>query len=368
MINPHQLSNYLFRELHRHPGVSFLYHCGFVALFSLYLFPELDKYSFMIWLMIAVSGGVWQWRVSSRMSEKLTDVTKAQNISSFKVASLAAGLSFGLTALLMPELSETTRLFVILMLGTVAASELLKLSAYPPVYGYFLVGLISPLIIVLAVGDHSPGWELIPAVFLMSVVLYHSASQRRQDLMDDLIARFDLEQDAGQDKLTQLANRRRFDLVLGQIMAQAKRDKTPVSLVMLDIDHFKKFNDRYGHQAGDKCLAAVAKVLDEGVHRASDLVARYGGEEFVILLNQTPRDDAYQIVENIRQAVENLNIENQDAEAGIVTISMGGITMFIEEDAVTDHLVKLADMALYRSKASGRNRVSWFNASLDKDI
>ena len=198
-------------------------------------------------------------------------------------------------------------------------------------------------------------------------VLYYSAVQRRRDLIDDLIARFGLENDAGEDKLTNIANRRRFDLTLEQVWGQARRSGVPISLIMIDIDYFKKFNDRYGHQAGDKCLITVAKVLANSAKRATDLVARYGGEEFVILLNQTTRNDAYQLAEEIRQQVESLRIENLDADLGIVTLSMGGVTVYANDSQESINPLKLADIALYRSKEQGRNQVSWYQADVSSN-
>lgn len=364
MIDPHQLSTHLFRELHRHPRMSFLQHCGFIALFSLYLVPQIPFTTFLIWVVLAVSGGLWQWRVSNNFGKDISSTLKSHNLASFKIASLAAGLGLGLTAFLLPELSFSTQLFVILMLSAIAAGELLKLSAYPIVYGYFLTGLFLPLLVILLVSNASPGWELIAPVLIIISVLYYSAVQRRRDLMDDLIARFGLENDAGEDKLTNIANRRRFDITLEQVWVQARRSGLPLSLLMIDIDYFKKFNDRYGHQEGDKCLTTVASVLANSAQRATDLVARYGGEEFVILLNQTTRNDAYHLAEEIRQKVEALRIENLDADLRIVTLSIGGVTVLASDDQETMNPLKLADIALYRSKEQGRNQISWYQADI----
>lgn len=359
MINPHQLSTYLFRELHRHPTVSFIHHSLFAALLAVYLWPQLPTLEFTVWLILVFAGGIWQWLLSHRFNKQISMTVKPQSLSKFTTASLATGLGFGLTALLMPQLSFETRLFVILMLSAVAASELLKFSAYPNIYAAFLTGLTTPLMLVLMIIDGDPGWEIIPAIALMIIVLYYSALQRRRDLMDDLMSRFGLETDASQDKLTQLANRRRFDMMLEQTWALSRRTSSPISLIMVDIDYFKRFNDKYGHQAGDKCLLEVATALSKSARRATDLVARYGGEEFVVLLNQTTRDDAYRLAEQMRQNVEALKIRNEDTPTGYVSISLGGVTVFASDYDEAANPLKLADQALYQSKANGRNQVSW---------
>lgn len=367
MINPHQLSTYLFRELHRHPTVSFIHHSVFAALLAVYLWPQLPALEFSVWLALVFTGGIWQFLLSRSFNKQIAMTIKPQSLSRFTSASLAAGLGFGLTALLLPQLSFETRLFVILMLSAVAASELLKLSAYPNIYAAFLAGLTIPLMLMLTLVDGNPGWEIIPAIALMVIVLYYSALQRRRDLMDDLMSRFGLETDASEDKLTQIANRRRFDMILEQTWALSRRSGIPISLIMVDIDYFKQFNDKYGHQAGDKCLTQVAKALSETARRATDLVARYGGEEFVVLLNQTTRDDAYRLAEQMREQVEKLKIKNENTPGGYVSISLGGVTVFARDYDEAANPLKLADKALYRSKANGRNQVSWHQLDDDSD-
>ncbi|MGH8106319.1 MAG: GGDEF domain-containing protein, partial [Arenimonas sp.] len=138
-------------------------------------------------------------------------------------------------------------------------------------------------------------------------------------------------------------------------------DHVPLSLILIDVDHFKKFNDRYGHQSGDQCLAQVAQVLASSAKRACDFVARYGGEEFVILLYHMTRDDAFQLSERIRNSVENLSIAHKDSPHGRVTISLGGASILPNENSSAVNLLQTADKALYLAKENGRNRVEWLN-------
>lgn len=159
------------------------------------------------------------------------------------------------------------------------------------------------------------------------------------------------------DSLTGLANRRHFDETLRSEWARASRIGQPLAVVMLDVDYFKNFNDRYGHQAGDACLVRVAHALEASARRASDLTARYGGEEFSIVLPNTGADEARQIGETLRRAIEQLDIANEGAAEGQVTISVG-IAIQSEQDAADpDALMRLADAALYRAKNAGRNCV-----------
>lgn len=160
------------------------------------------------------------------------------------------------------------------------------------------------------------------------------------------------------DGLTGIANRRRFDQHLDDEFRRAKRNATPISLIMIDVDSFKDYNDHYGHQHGDECLARIAAALSRQLHRSRDLVARYGGEEFTVVLPDTDRDGALQVAEAMRAEVENLGIEH--AASGVtdcVTISLGLCTLVPEQAAKSASLIHAADRALYQAKRSGRNCV-----------
>jgi diguanylate cyclase (GGDEF)-like protein len=158
------------------------------------------------------------------------------------------------------------------------------------------------------------------------------------------------------DALTGIANRRHFDEVLQTEWNRALRTKRALALLILDIDHFKAYNDHYGHQAGDACLKTVAQVMTANVHRAGDTLARYGGEEFVILSAECSGAEALSLAEKVRQAVEQASILHAASSTGWVSISVGiGSRIPAELDAPSA-LVKLADEALYRAKHVGRNQ------------
>lgn len=160
------------------------------------------------------------------------------------------------------------------------------------------------------------------------------------------------------DGLTGIANRRRFDLHLEDEFRRAKRNGSPISLIMIDVDSFKDFNDNYGHQRGDGCLVEIAAALVRVLNRARDLVARYGGEEFTVVLPDTNEDGALQVAEAMRAEVENLCVEHGfSGVARHVTISLGVSTLVPEHATTTSSLVHAADRALYQAKRSGRNCV-----------
>lgn len=163
---------------------------------------------------------------------------------------------------------------------------------------------------------------------------------------------------ASLDGLTGVANRLCFDDVLKREWLRAKRSRSKISLLMLDIDFFKSFNDNYGHQAGDICLVQVAEVLRECCRRPSDVVARYGGEEFAVVLPDTDGEDAKDIAVAICRKIGSLGVEHGRSEvASVVTASIGVGTLLPGDNVEPFLLVNLADKALYEAKKTGRNRV-----------
>jgi diguanylate cyclase (GGDEF)-like protein len=159
------------------------------------------------------------------------------------------------------------------------------------------------------------------------------------------------------DELTNLANRRHFDKFLSKEWLRARRDKHPLTVMMTDVDEFKKYNDYYGHQAGDECLKSLAHTLQTSVKRPGDLAARYGGEEFALVLAGTDTAGAKKLAEKIRCSVEALNIPHKHSSTGVVTLSVGIAVMATGKKQPVELLLKSADKALYRAKDEGRNRV-----------
>ena len=161
------------------------------------------------------------------------------------------------------------------------------------------------------------------------------------------------------DGLTGIANRRKFDEYLEYTWNLAIRVCMPVSMVMMDIDLFKQYNDNYGHQEGDTCLIQVAQALSKVMVRKTDFIARYGGEEFVCILPNTDSDSAFIIAEKMRLAVISLNIPHAYSSVEkIVTISAGAATRLPAKNISSTELINAADRALYKSKESGRNMTS----------
>jgi len=195
--------------------------------------------------------------------------------------------------------------------------------------------------------------DYVTKPFHLSIVLArirnHIQLKRQADLLERL---------ALLDGLTGIANRRRFDETLVDEWKRAERSGEALALIMLDIDHFKLFNDHYGHGAGDDCLRRVAAVMQEEICRPGDLAARYGGEEFVALLPATEGEGARAVAGRLRARIEALHLpHSQSPTSTWVTASLGVASCRPQRDRLPQTLTELADRMLYQAKAAGRNRL-----------
>jgi len=220
-----------------------------------------------------------------------------------------------------------------------------------------------PVIFVTALGDiddQCHGFELggvdyITKPFNPKIVKArvktHLCLKRKTDCLEAL---------SSIDGLTDIPNRRKFDEVIENEWHRARRESKPLSLILIDIDFFKKFNDTYGHATGDECLRRVAHALQKMIQRPADLVARFGGEEFVAVLPDTELEGAVYIAEKMRLSIESLNISHeQNKAAKHVTISIGVVTTIPKGDMLPIALIENTDKCLYEAKEAGRNQIKY---------
>ncbi|MBK8117893.1 MAG: sensor domain-containing diguanylate cyclase [Sulfuritalea sp.] len=220
----------------------------------------------------------------------------------------------------------------------------------------------------LAFGIHAENWCLMPC---LGTELYlaidagpiYDADGRLlavietlRDMTDHRRAQTALEQLAARDGLTRVANRRSFDEKLDNEWKRERRDLGALSLLMIDVDHFKRYNDTYGHQAGDRCLQQIAAALEQDIYRPGDMVARYGGEEFAVILSATDTEGASKVARRILDRIAELAIPHSSGEIGHVTLSIGVSTLLPQPGMTQEDLVSSADNALYQAKHAGRNR------------
>jgi len=218
-----------------------------------------------------------------------------------------------------------------------------------------------PVIFVTALDasdDEAKGFEIgavdyitkpFKSVIVKARVRTHIQLKHKTDLLDRM---------ALLDGLTEIPNRRSFDVTLEKEISRATRSKSFLSLILMDIDFFKKYNDHYGHVAGDSCLRQVAKAVEGVKKRGSDFAARYGGEEFAMILPGSDMEGAMQLAEDVRCAVAALNIQHMTSDvAEYVSLSLGVATTLPDQKISPVDLINASDKALYQAKANGRNCV-----------
>lgn len=217
-----------------------------------------------------------------------------------------------------------------------------------------------PIIFVTALdneADEERGLQLGAIDYITKPFHPPIVSVRIRNHLELVTIRNQLKHLSSTDGLTGIANRRRFDDQFHKEWGRAQRDKQPITLMLIDIDNFKKYNDHYGHLQGDECLRHVAKSLQALQKRDTDLIARYGGEEFVAVLPNTDITGAEAVATKLLKQIQQLHIPHEkNADFGIVTISIG-CTSVVPSDSVSEHnIVAFADGCLYEAKATGRNR------------
>lgn len=275
----------------------------------------------------------------------------------------------------MPAMINDALMTQVAMIGIIHAAvvigAILGLRFVPACIAMWGGGL-SGLLVLALLGQH-PDWLLLHQTFtggcLIGTFLAWVGEKRSRQvfLQKSLLAlekqRSDqmaerMQHMSREDSLTQLANRRYFDEVLGREWLRCQRDGSALSLMFIDVDHFKPYNDHYGHQAGDHCLEKIADVLNSFTRRPGDLAARYGGEEFVIIYPQTGPEALEVMARQILQGVRDLEVPHaKSTVAPVVTASIGLATMIPEASRRPEDLIRAADHAVYQAKRKGRNQL-----------
>jgi diguanylate cyclase (GGDEF)-like protein len=315
----------------------------------------------LVFVVVATARFVLHWIVTTVPDYHLTRCTFA-----FRALVLAAVLEFSLlaTASLVAPPLEPARDALVLTAGVMCAAATLTLAIDRCLRWGVPAALLGPSAVTLLA---RPTPEDVTVAFMIIVYFayvvtasgnvqadYWAASRSALLLQHRAV---ELEQLSITDELTQLANRRHFDRRLAEEWHRAARTGNTLSVLLVDIDHFKRVNDTHGHQFGDECLKAIAGALRAGVPRLTDLVARYGGEEFVILLVETSLADAVPVAERVRRTVAATTITSH-ATSLTVTVSIGVASARPGRRGESrERVLALADQALYQAKARGRDQV-----------
>ncbi|WP_168735356.1 GGDEF domain-containing protein [Pseudothauera rhizosphaerae] len=330
-----------------------------------------------VFLVIAIR----VWLVRRCQARIARDGYRAAEAHRFAATTGLSGLIWGCAGLgVLNNASPESLVVIITSIQAMTMGGALTLAAFPVAFYAFSLPAMVPLIGALALKGDTTGTVLAIFSSIMFVLIARVAKEfngslrnawqmtfERTDLLEALQQSHDRQANlANTDGLTGIANRRRFDDLLEREAVRLQRTGEPLSLLLMDVDHFKAYNDTYGHLAGDECLKRVAEVFQAMLSRRSDLAARYGGEEFAAILTETDHRGALQVAEQIRTGVEALGIAHRSAAtAPHVTVSLGVVTLDGREPKTPAQAIALADRELYRAKREGRNRIAAWSGSGD---
>lgn len=359
--DPYNVLTSQLAQLHRYSGIGFLASVTNALILTTFFWFQVDHLQLLVWfasvIVASSSRVVFARKYQSGDREMLSTGSQSQRML---LVTAVNGLIWGVLGwTLYPVSQEPYQMFLIFMLSITAAGALPLYIAAPGTYLLYLACVLSPLIVSLVVMGDTTRQLMAFMLVVFGGTLSVTAQTMHRGVMDSLHKYFGYQTLASIDNLTQLPNRRTYDDTLSSEWNRAARTRLPVSVIMIDVDNFKKYNDVYGHQEGDRCLREVANALSRCVNRSGDLVARYGGEEFVALLYQMSARDAMSFAEKIRQAVTDLNLPHEQSNKPYVTISLGGATCIPNSRDNPADLVKAADEELYEAKLAGRDQVKW---------
>jgi len=289
----------------------------------------------------------------------------------FLFSAAALGLIYGLgLAFIFTQLTLLSQIYILCLVSTLVPAGLVSFASDRYSFYAYLYSLCIPLLVQIFLMAKSPYISIgICAVAFLAitrqlflwnhVVIKNSIllKLKNEELLESLQqTNTRLQQQNIIDDLTKIANRRHFDEVLEKEWLRAKRIRTSLALLMIDIDFFKQYNDTYGHLKGDECLKQIATVLNNNLNRPGDFVARYGGEEFCILIPDTGLDGAVTFAEKVHSAVIALKIDNPGSVVSkYLTISIGIAAIVPKHDDSYMDLIYTSDKALYKAKTDGRN-------------
>ncbi|WP_020394728.1 GGDEF domain-containing protein [Thiolinea disciformis] len=347
----------------------------------LWFSQPISRWTMGIWYLSVVAISALRWLQSGKIftENPLTPERLHQLTQNYLLHTTLLNALWGLSSILfyVPETTNLALHIVLLSLIAVSIFPLIVLSRnalhaqiaavfIPMILVLFTQDNLSFNLLAISLGVLAGLMALSGHVLFATLSTLHHAQIRLLDQMNT-------------DPLTQVANRRYFEQVFKLEWRRAARNAEPLSLLMIDVDHFKSFNDQFGHQAGDKCLKLIARNLQSLAKRASDVVARHGGEEFVILLPNTTLEDALNVAESLRAHIEKQPLSLDPKGHKPITISIG-VSSCVPSTMRTDELanqsaerevifpamlLRAADQALYHAKHRGRNQVAHEACGLD---
>lgn len=356
-----------FRQLH----ISLIVNLAIGFILAVALWSAVSTAALLIWsgLLIAITAARFLSLRAFRNASPRGETDYAFWAKHFQAGACAAGGVWGLSGILLFHPSSfPLQVVLAFVLGGMVAGAVPLLSPVRHAYWCFAIPVVLPISIrMMWVGDRLHlVMGLMMIIFGLAMLatsaqvhrLFRDAEKLRRELFSSIEVERALEYLVRLDSLTGIPNRRLFEEELSKEWARAIRDHAPFSLIIADIDHFKEYNDHYGHPAGDLCLVDVAQAMHHALFRPGDVVARIGGEEFAFLLPQTDLSGAIAVAEQIREHIAALNLPHVASPvASHVTLSFGVSSSELASISSPADLIHTSDIALYEAKRCGRNQI-----------
>jgi diguanylate cyclase (GGDEF)-like protein len=323
-----------------------------------FTYPAIDHVIALGWLATHIILNIirYLFTLKYHSSNKATDSQPNNLYIYYLTITILSGLLWGAAALLFYPIDSTIHgLYFVLVTVGILTGGLVIHTNLANAYPIFLTLVSSPLLIVLLRNDPVGNSKLVTALVLFSLFSIPIAQTYRKTLLQSIDLSIQLKHQARHDALTKIPNRRYFIEQLHTAWQSALRHKTPITVMILDIDYFKKINDTYGHNKGDECLQIIGQILKDTVKRSGDFVARIGGEEFAIVLTNDKTKSAIKISEILSNKISQQKIPTDSKKPITLTVSMGIACTIPNTELKQDDFINAADQALYDAKASGRN-------------
>lgn len=328
------------------------------AVLVYFTYPAIDHQIALGWLATLILFNIIRYllNLKYRSSNDFTD-SQLYNLYRYHLTTvILAGLLWGAAAFLFyPSHSVTHGFYFVLVIVGFLLGTLAILANLPKAQPIFITLASSPLLIVLLRNDPVGNLKIVTILGIYSLFSIRIAHTVRKNLLQAIDLNIQFEHQALHDALTNIPNRRYFIEQLHTAWQSALRHKTPVTIMILDIDFFKTINDTYGHKKGDECLQIVGHILGDTVKRSGDFVARIGGEEFAVVLTNDTIESGIKISGILSNRIRQQSIPTDSKEFITITVSMGIACAIPNSELKQDDFIKAADQALYDAKASGRN-------------
>jgi diguanylate cyclase (GGDEF)-like protein len=321
------------------------------------ILPATSHVKAAIWMAAQVIFNIVRYLLTRRCSHITmdSDVVIERRYRYFYGLVIISGLLWGSSFFIYPTHSMEHQLLFFLVITSTGAVATSLLNSMPRLYITWITLFFTPIFMVTLLDTNTLSYRLSFMLVVLYIYMVSTARTYRENLLASIELRIKLQQQASIDALTGIPNRRFFMEEFQNEWQRATRHQHCITLIMIDIDHFKKLNDSYGHQKGDECLQTIAQLLHNNIRRSGEFAARIGGEEFAIVLPDTKAAHAINLAEKLRSVLRETKFSG-DGGSFNITVSMGIASATPTLGISQQKLFQLADKAMYKAKADGRDR------------